>query len=199
MKHHMDVFNKPTAVDEDIVKNLGPLTPLAGIWEGEEGIDISPSRTGPVETRFRERLTFDPIGPVVNGPQVLYGLRYTTTAWPLDQERPFHEEVGYWLWDPQAQQVMRCFIVPRGVTVQAGGQADPEAKNFELVGEVGSETYGITSNPFLDQAFKTIRFTVTVTLHDQDRFSYAEDTQLQIQSLKDVFHHTDQNTLVRTR
>ena len=152
----MDVFNKPTAIDEDILKNLGPLTPLAGIWEGEEGIDISPSRSGPVETKFRERLTFDPMGPVVNGPQVLYGLRYTKTAWPLGEKKPFHEEVGYWLWDAQSRQVMRCFIVPRGVTVLAGGPADPKATCFELGAEVGSETFGINSNPFLDQAFKTV-------------------------------------------
>ena len=183
----MDVFNKPTTVDENVLKNLGPLTPLAGMWEGDEGIDISPSRTGPVETKFRERLTFEPMGPVINGPQILYGLRYTTTAWPLGQEKPFHEEVGYWLYDAQAQQVMRCFIVPRGVTVQAGGSAEPQARTFEMTAAVGSETYGITSNPFLDQSFKTVLFTVTVTIHDHDRFSYAEDTQLQSMVLRTFF------------
>jgi len=194
----MDVFNKPTAVDEDVIKNLGPLTPLAGTWEGEDGIDISPSRTGSVETKFRERLTFEPMGPVVNGPQVLYGLRYATVAWPLGQEKPFHEEVGYCVWDARSQQVMRCFIVPRGVTVQAGGLADPKATMFEMAAEVGSDTFGITSNPFLDQAFKTVYFKVTVTIHDHNRFSYSEDTQLKIDGLADIFHHTDQNTLVRS-
>ena len=193
----MDVFNKPTEVDGDVVKNLGPLTTLAGTWEGDEGIDISPSKTGPVETKFRERITFEPMGPVINGPQVLYGLRYTTVAWPLGHDKPFHEEVGYWLWDVQSQQVMRCFIVPRGVTVQAGGQANTQATIFEMAAEIGSETFGITSNPFLDQAFKTVHFKVTVTIHDHNRFSYAEDTQLKIQGLSEVFHHTDQNTLVR--
>jgi len=172
----MDVFHKPITIDEDIVKNLGPLTPLAGTWEGEKGIDISPSRTGHIETQFRERLTFEPMGPVVNGPQVLYGLRYVTVAWPLGQEKPFHEEVGYWLWDARSQQVMRCFIVPRGVTVQAGGLADPEATKFEMAADVGSETFGITSNPFLDQAFKTVYFKVTVTLHDSSEQPVAGAT-----------------------
>ena len=193
----MDVFNKPTAVDADVSKNLGPLSPLAGIWEGDAGIDISPSKSGPVKTEFRERLTFEPIGPVVNGPQVLYGLRYARVAWPLGQATPFHEEVGYWLWDGQAQQVMLGFIVPRGVTVQAGGQADQQATKFELAAEIGSETFGITSNPFLNQAFKTVQFKITVTIHDNNRFSYFEDTQLKIHGLADIFHHTDQNTLLR--
>ena len=193
----MDVYEKPSAVDQDVVKNLGPLAPLAGTWEGDQGLDVSPARSGKVETRFRERMTFEPLGPVINGPQVLYGLRYATVAWPLGQKNPFHEEVGYWLWDPQANQVMRCFIVPRGITVNAGGQADPQSKVLEMAAEVGSETFGITSNPVLDQMFKTVRYTLTVTLQDTNQFSYSEDTQLQIQGQQGIFHHTDQNTLAR--
>ncbi|HSF11300.1 MAG TPA: heme-binding beta-barrel domain-containing protein [Nitrospirales bacterium] len=94
---------------------LGPVSSLAGTWEGDRGVDIAPAKEGSHETHFRERLQFDPIGPVVNGSQVLYGLRYSTVAWPLIQEQPFHEEAGYWLWDAVRQQVMQCFMVPRGV------------------------------------------------------------------------------------
>ena len=137
------------------------------------------------------------MGPVINGPQVLYGLRYSTTAWPLNEENPFHEEVGYWLWDPSAQQVMRCFIVPRGVVVNAGGKTSPDAKIFDMMAEVGSETFGVMSNPFLDQAFKTVRYTLKVIIHEEGRFSYVEDTQLQIHGREGIFHHTDQNTLVK--
>ena len=192
----MDVFKKPDLVDEDIVKNLGPLAALSGIWEGDQGIDVSPSAKGPVETKYRERITFEPMGPVVNGPQVLYGLRYATVAWPSGKDKPFHEEVGYWLWDPQAQLVLRCFIVPRGVTVNAGGHADPQARMFHMTAEIGSETFGVMSNPFLDKAFKTMRYDVKVTIHNQGHFSYEEDTQLKIQGQHELFHHTDQNTLV---
>ena len=193
----MDVYEKPESVDEDIVKNLGPLAPLAGVWEGDQGLDISPSRKGPAETRFRERISFDPLGPVVNGPQVLYGLKYATVAWPLGEEKPFHEEVGYWLWDAKAQQVMRCFMVPRGVLVNAGGESQAQAKTFEMLAEVGSETFGILSNPFLDEAFKTVRYELSVTVHDEQSFSYAEDTQLKIHGVQEIFHHRDKNTLRR--
>lgn len=193
----MDVYNKPNSVDVDIVKNLGPLAALAGTWEGDQGLDIAPTRNGQVETTYRERMTFEPMGPVLNGPQVLYGLRYATTAWPLHEEKPFHEEVGYWLWDPNAQQVMRCFIVPRGVVVNAGGKAAPDATGFEMAAEVGSETFGVLSNPFLDQAFKTVSYTLTVIIHEQGRFSYREDTQLRIHGRDGLFHHTDHNTLLK--
>lgn len=193
----MDVFQKPSEIDEDIVKNLGPLAALAGTWEGDQGLDIAPVRHGQTETKFHERMTFEPMGPVVNGSQVLYGLRYATVAWPLRQEKPFHEEVGYWLWDPNEQVVMRCFIVPRGVVVNAGGKAEPQGKGFELLAEAGSATFGIMSNPFLDQAFKTVRYTLKVMVQGEDQFSYIEETQLQIHGREGVFHHTDQNALTR--
>jgi hypothetical protein len=193
----MDVFQKPATIDMEIVKNLGPLAALAGIWEGDQGLDTAPAKNGQSETKFRERMTFEPLGPMVNGRQVLYGLRYATVAWPLREEHPFHEEVGYWLWDPNEQLVLRCFIVPRGVMVNAGGKADPQGKGFELSAEVGSETFGILSSPFLDQAFKTVRYKLKVMFQGDGQFSYFEDTQLKIYGRDGVFHHTDQNALTR--
>ena len=185
-------------LDHDkIVAHLGPLASLAGIWEGDQGIDISHSSQHARETHFRERITFTPLGPVVNGQQVLYGLRYSTVAWPLIQEQPFHEEVGYWLWDADRKQVMRCFMVPRGVAVNAGGTAETDAKEFHMAAEVGSVIYGILSNPFLDEVMKTVRYELTVTIHEPGKFSYTEDTQLQIAGHQEIFHHTDQNTLKR--
>ena len=72
---------------EEIIKNLGPLTPLVGVWEGAEGEDTAPSNDRGTEIKkFRERITFEPLGPVRNHEQVLYGLRYSTTAWPLGKE-----------------------------------------------------------------------------------------------------------------
>jgi len=140
--------------NDHIMNHLGPLASLAGIWEGDQGIDIAPSPQGPVETKFRERIVFEPMGPVCNGPQTLFALKYSTTAWPLDLQDAFHEELGYWLWDAHAGQVMRCFIVPRGVNVLAGGFAKETDTSFAMHADVGSETWGISSNPFLDKAFR---------------------------------------------
>ena len=191
---NVDIFAVDDA-DPDVLANLGPLAPLAGIWEGDEGFDVAPGRDGAAESSYRERMIFEPMGPVRNGPQTIYGLRYATTAWRLGEADAFHEEEGYWLWDPKAGQVMRSFIVPRGVTVNAGGAAGPDDKTFNMSAEVGSEVYGVTSNPFLKRAKRTIRFELTVTIHDDGRFSYDEDTQISIEGQKDIFHHTDRNTL----
>ncbi|MDX8391918.1 MAG: heme-binding beta-barrel domain-containing protein [Mariprofundaceae bacterium] len=185
-------------MSEDMLTHLGPLAPLVGAWEGDAGIDISPGKSAAVETRYRECLSFEPLGPVVNGPQVLYGLRYSTTAWPLHADEAFHEELGYWLWDAKAEQVMRCFMVPRGVNIMAGGSAHADATHFSMTADVGSQTFGILSNPFLDQAFKTVRYELRVDVHGDGRFSYDEDTQLQMPRQNHIFHHTDRNTLTKT-
>jgi hypothetical protein len=60
----------------------GPLGAPAGDWEGDRGLDVSfHNAAGRVnETRFRERATFAPFGPVQNGGQCLYGLDYTASS-----------------------------------------------------------------------------------------------------------------------
>lgn len=181
----------------EIIKNLGPLAALAGTWQGDQGIDSSPSKNGAVETGYRERIVFEPMGPVENGPQKLYGLRYSTTAWPLDADDPFHEELGYWMWDANAKQVMRCFMVPRVVTVNAMGSAEADDSSFSLSADVGSETDGILSNPFLDKHFKTVRYELNMSVNADGSFSYFEDTQLDIPGLDGLFHHTDKNRLTK--
>lgn len=182
----------------EIIQNLGPLAPLVGIWEGDKGEDRAPADDRGVENnKFRERMEFTPISQVKNHEQILYGLRYKTTAWEVGKEDPFHEEQGYWLWDPAAQQVMRCFMVPRGVALIAGATVNPKARSFTLTAKLGSLTYGILSNKFLDKQFQTVRYDLQLNFHPDHRFSYEEDTQLKIKGQRKIFHHVDKNTLRR--
>ena len=181
------------------MSDLGPLAALEGVFEGDKGTDNAPDddRAKVEVNRYRERMTFAPTGMVANHEQHLYGLRYATTAWRIGADDPFHEELGYWLWDAEARQVMRCFMVPRGVTIIAGGSALPDARSFELAAEVGSETFGICSNPFLDREFKTVRYDLKLEVRDANTIHYWEDTVLRIKGVADLFHHTDENTLTR--
>jgi len=184
-------------MSNEIIEKLGPLAALAGTWEGDKGIDVSRIHSKETETKYRERVIFEPLGPVTNGPQVLYGLRYSMTAWRLGEDDAFHEELGYWLWDAGNSQVLRCFMVPRGVLINAGGDAEVDSKNFHLSAEVGSETYGILSNKYLDESYKTEKYTLDVIVHDDGKFSYKETTHLWIPVNKSIFFHTDENTLER--
>jgi len=186
-------------VDANTQNELGPLAPLVGIWEGEVGTDTAPDddRVSQEINKYRERMSFAATGLVANHEQKLYGLRYATTAWRLGEADPFHEELGYWLWDSAAKQVMRCFMVPRGVTVIAGGPAEPDARSFQLRAELGSPTFGICSNPFLDREFKTVGYELRFELRDANTVSYWEDTVLQIRGQEEPFHHTDEHVLTR--
>ena len=180
-------------------RELGPLAGLEGAWEGTKGTDTAPDddRIGKEINAYRERMTFEPTGLVENHEQKLHGLRYATVAWRLGEDEPFHEELGYWMWDAEAKQVLRCFLVPRGVSVLAGGSAEPDARSFELRAEVGSETYGICSNRFLDREFKTVRYELEFEKRDADTIRYREDTVLEIRGQDEPFHHADENTLIR--
>lgn len=70
-------------------------------------------------------------------------------------------------------------------------------KQLGPLAEAGVDTYGICSNRFMDKEFKTVRYELTVTIHDKNRFHYQEDTQLRMPGRPDLFHHTDENTLMR--
>lgn len=194
----MSEYDKPANIDADVLANLGPLAALVGRWEGAAGIDIAPSPKGPVETPFREVRNYEPFGPVVNGAQVLYGLRYSSTMWPAQSIDPFHEETGYWLWDPRAQQIFCCFIVPRGVVVNAGATVAPDARGYTLAAEVGSQVFGVMSNPFLDAVYRTVRFEMSVAYNADGSFTYEQNTQLLMRNSDVPFDHTDRNTLRRT-
>ena len=175
----------------------GPLAGLIGTWEsGFDGLDISfHNEKGKVaETPFREKTTFKPFGPVDNGEQILYGLDYRTAAWREGEDNPFHTEVGYWMWDANEQQVTRCFSIPRASTLIAGGTVANDAKEFDLETVVGSNVYGILSNPYLDRIAKCVRYTVTIKVTD-DTFFYDETSVIEHQKTPTVIMHTDRNTL----
>lgn len=178
---------------------LGPLAPLIGTWEGDAGIDVAfqHARGEIGETSYRERTTFNAFGPVDNGTQSLYGLDYRMAAWRGDEEDPFHTEIGYWLWDPGAEQVMRCFMVPRGSTVLAGGPATADGTEFTMQAEIGSETYGILSNIYLARTARTVLYQVVITIDGPDQWSYRQTTTIEHARTSEPLEHTDTNTLRR--
>ena len=88
-----DIFTEPDGFDIDTLRNLGPLAPLAGIWEGS-GVDRHPVAAGAKSEPYRERMVFEVVDPQTNGPQLLYGLRYHVHI-NNDELLTFHDQVGY--------------------------------------------------------------------------------------------------------
>jgi hypothetical protein len=192
-----DIYTEPSDVDVETLKNLGPLRGMAGIWEGRRGLDVNPKAEGPRKQAYVERMELQPIDPQTNGPQLFYGLRYHTHVVKPDEVATYHDQVGYWLWEPATNTVIHTLTIPRAQIVMATGSAGPDAKHFELIATHDSEHFGIRSAPFLDYAFKTVEFRITVTLNPDDTWSYEEDTVLMIRGRPEPFHHTDRNTLTR--
>ncbi|MDR3483275.1 MAG: heme-binding beta-barrel domain-containing protein [Burkholderiaceae bacterium] len=192
-----DIYTEPANLDVDTLKNLGPLTGMAGIWEGTRGLDVKPKAEGPKKQAYVERIELQPIDPQTNGPQVFYGLRYHTHVVKPEQVKTYHDQIGYWLWEPATGTVIQTLTIPRGQVAMAVGKASADATSFELIASRDSETYGICSTPFLDYAFKTVEYRIKVSINADGTWSYDEDTVLMIRGNSEPFHHTDRNTLTR--
>ncbi|EHR69125.1 hypothetical protein BurJ1DRAFT_0227 [Burkholderiales bacterium JOSHI_001] len=190
-----DIYTEPQPIDVNTLANLGPLRALAGVWEGTRGLDVKPKADGPKKQAFVERIELQPIDPQTNGPQLLYGLRYHTHVTKPDQVKTYHDQVGYWLWEPATGCIIHTLTIPRGQTAMAAGTAAADATTFTLEATQGHAFWGICSAPFLEENFKTVRFTITVTLNPDGTWAYEEDTVLQIRGQAEPFHHTDRNLL----
>ncbi len=177
----------------------GPLAALAGEWEGVEGFDTVFSRAlgREIRTPYREHVTFTPFGPVANGEQRVYGLDYRTEMWRGGELLPFHAEVGYWLYDADTTEILRAFVVPRGVTVLAGGHAEASADAFTLRADSTDRHYTIGESQFLTKRASSTTYRVAVRLHPDGVWSYDQVTTLRFAELAEPFAHTDRNTLRR--
>ncbi len=194
-----DIYREPQGFDVNTLANLGPLTGLAGIWEGQRGLDIKPKAEGPKQQAYVERIELQPIDPQTNGPQLLYGLRYQVFVTKPEQVKTYHEQVGYWLWEPATSTVTHTLTIPRGMVLMVSGQVAADAREFELqIGQDGDgKTGGICSSPFLNHAFRTVDFRIKVSFHADGSWGYEEDTVLMIRGQNEPFHHVDRNHLVK--
>ena len=191
-----DIYTEPENVDPDTLANLGPLRALAGVWQGERGHDEHPVADGTEEDRYIERIELQPIDPQTNGPQLFYGLRYHAHITRPGEVETFHDQVGYWLWEPATKTVILMLAIPRAQVAMAVGTAEPDAREFELRAERGSTSFGICSGPFLERAFQTTEFRIRVHVHPDGGWSYEQDTVL-VSPGREPFHHRDTNTLTK--
>lgn len=185
-------------------EKYGPLAFFIGEWtSGDDwkGKNQAPDSKRETEnTRFRQVMKFEPIGDITNHEQTLYALRYSTKAFEQGlPEKAFHEEVGYWIWDHDNKIILKSFIVPRGISVNAGGIYNSNKNSFRLSAKVGDHIYGISSNEFLDREFKSMSYDLEIEKINEDTFTYRENTQIKMPKMDKLFQHTEENTLVKVR
>ncbi len=189
-----DIFTEQEP-DPDTLAQLGPLRRLAGTWEGQGGVDINPKEEGPERRDFTERIELQPIDAQSNGPQLLYGLRYHTRILATDEDATFHDQTGYWLWEPATGLVMQTLSIPRGQVAIACGHAKPDATEMVLTAQRAAPAYGISSSEFLEYAFRTDAYRIEVVYNPDGSWSYVLDTTLVVRGRPEPFLHRDRNTL----
>ncbi|HEU0198236.1 MAG TPA: FABP family protein [Nevskiaceae bacterium] len=183
-------------------QRLGPLTALVGDWEGNVGVDSSYHNEDDEtsKTSYFEKAWFHPIPQTKNGKQSLEGVNYEMTAWRHGEEQmdPFHNEVGYLLWEKETKQVMRVVVFGRGIAMIVGGTSEARAKELHLKATPGDANYGILQNKYLSDRAELRGFTSTFKFNADGTFTYSQDLILKLAALggKEM-HHTDTNTLHR--
>ncbi|HMN20897.1 MAG TPA: FABP family protein [Ottowia sp.] len=185
-------------------QRLGPLTPLVGEWEGNVGVDLSYHNEDDVtaETGYFEKAWFRPIPKTENGKQALEGLTYQMTAWRHGEEamNPFHDEVGYLLWEKATGQVMRAVVFGRGIAVLQGATARPRDRTIAFKATPGDPSYGILQNKYLLERAELRSFATTFTFNADGTVSYSSDLVLKLAAQGgQEMHHTDRNTLHRVK
>lgn len=193
-----DIFTEQDA-DPNTLAKLGPLTRLAGIWasQGPRGADINPKAEGPEHRIYSERFEAHPIDAQSNGPQLFYGLRYHTHINAPEEDATFHDQTGYWLYEPDTGLILQTVSIPRGQVALAKGFAAPDATSFKLTAERGSTENGICSTSFLEQAFRTDSYSIAVTFNPDGSWSYVTETMMAVRGQEGIFNHKDQNTLFK--
>jgi hypothetical protein len=192
-----DVFTEPSDVDPDTLANLGPLRRLAGQWRATKGVDLNPKADGPERRVFIEHIDFEPIDPQTNGPQLFYGLRYHIHINTAEEDITFHDQIGYWLWEPATGLVLQTLAIPRGQVALASGHAAPDADRIVVSATRGQTEYGICSTAFLEYAFRTDSYRIEITFNPDGSWSYVTDTVLMVHGRDTPFAHRDQNTLTK--
>lgn len=185
-------------------QKLGPLTPLVGEWEGNVGIDLSyhNKEDETSKTSYFEKAWFKPIPIQENGQQAMEGLTYQSTAWRHGEEAmdPFHDEVGYILWDRKNGQVIRSVVFGRGIAILAGADAKARDKEVHFRAVPGDPCYGILQNKYLLGRAELKSFESTIRFNDDGTFTHSSDIVLKLGALNGIeMHHTDVNTLHRVR
>jgi hypothetical protein len=192
-----DIFTEPSDVDPDTLANLGPLRRLAGVWESAKGIDLNPKADGPERRHYIERIDMQPIDPQANGPQLFYGLRYHIHINTPEELITFHDQVGYWLWEPATGLILQSLTIPRGQIALASGHAKADDMKLVVNATRGPTNYGICSTDFLEYAFRTDSFRLEITFNPDGSWSYVSDTMLKVRGQDELFAHRDVNTLVK--
>lgn len=179
--------------------DYGPLTELIGVWKGDKGLDIAPEPEGAENNLYYETITFSAVGDVTNAEtQTLAVVHYRQIVQRKSNDKVFHDETGYWLWDADAEIIMLSLTIPRGVSVLAGGNHHGKrTTDSDFILEVSAgqnKNWQIIQSPFMQDNARTKEFYRQITVGN-GQLSYSQKIIVDIYGK--IFEHTDINELIR--
>jgi hypothetical protein len=191
-----DLYTEPES-SPDTLANLGPLRRLAGVWESDQGVDINPKADGPQRRVYREHVRMEPIDAQANGPQLLYGLRYHIHINTPEEAITFHDQVGYWLWEP-ATGTHHADDRDSSRPGRAGGrQAQPDDDAHRSKPGAAIRASASARRRSSTKRFRTDYYRIDITFNRDGSWTYVTRTDLAIRGQLPAFDHRDTNTLRR--
>ncbi|MEQ5841869.1 heme-binding beta-barrel domain-containing protein [Paraburkholderia acidicola] len=179
--------------------DLGPLGKLAGTWKSADssGVDVAPgqehSQAGkgaPAVSPYYEVLTFEPAADATNASdQYLAAMYYKQEVFRRSDNKKFHDQRGYLIYDKKNQMVYDTFCIPRAVCVVAEGKAGDKMT-------LKSSPQGIAETQYMSRNDKTTGFTITYDLSGS-ALKYSQQTSLYVYNKP--FQHVDSSALVRVK
>lgn len=183
----------------NVVSEYGPLQGLIGRWSGNHGVDLAPEEDGLERNVYHETIEFIPVQPLDNaGEQFLATLQYRQLVVRTRDNKPIHDQSGYWIWEQDTNTIMHSFCIPRGLALVAGGTCyNMDGRILiNVKAEKDSGRWGIAQSPFLQEKAVTRAFEQQIILQG-DKLIYRQITDLFIYDKK--FEHTDDSLLYRQR
>ena len=179
--------------------DYGPLNELIGVWHGDKGLDVAPEPEAAENNPYYETITFSAIGDVTNAElQVLAAIHYRQIVQRKSNDKIFHDETGYWMWDASKGIIMHSLTIPRAVSVLAGGiyngeKTDEGSVILKVSAALNDKDWQIIQSPFMQDNARTTAFQHRICVGN-GKLSYSETTMVEIYGK--MFEHTDQNELV---
>ena len=180
--------------------DYGPLIELIGIWKGDKGIDVAPEMDGTEINPYYETITFTAVGTATNAEsQILSAVHYRQIVRRKSNDEVFHDETGYWMWDPNTEIIMHSLVIPRAICVLAGGKYTGERNTedrvmLEVKASLNDDNWKIIQSPFMQENARATSFRQNIIVGN-GVLSYLETTIVEIYGK--VVEHTDQNELIR--
>ncbi len=114
-----------------------------------------------------------------------------------DEDTSFHDQIGYWLYEPATGLIVQTLAIPRAQTALAAGRASPDGSKISVRADRGTPGYGIASTEFLEWAFRTDSYELQIAFEPDGGWSYVSTTMLQVRGRAAPFRHVDRNILAK--